>query len=101
MALHSQKSAEVADAPLQLPAWLRNLPILLVVLGAVGILVGYISIKDHGMQLGYSYLLAFMFFLSICLGGLFLVILHHLFDAMWSVPIRRVLFQCLLPNVGR
>jgi hypothetical protein len=40
-------------------------------------------------QFGYSYLLAFMFFLSLCLGSLFFVMLHHLFDASWSVPIRR------------
>jgi hypothetical protein len=69
---------------------LRNLPLILIVVGGLGALVGYLTGKDHGMQLGYSYLLAYMFFLSICLGGLFLVILHHLFDAMWSVSIRRV-----------
>jgi hypothetical protein len=44
-------------------------------------------------QLGFSYLMAYMFFLSICLGSLFLVIVHHLFDAGWSVPIRRFLEQ--------
>jgi hypothetical protein len=32
-----------------------------------------------------------MFFLSLCLGSLFLVIMHHLFDAGWSVPLRRFL----------
>jgi len=50
-------------------------------------------------QLGYSWLLAFMFFLSICLGSLFLVILHHLFDAMWTVPLRRFVehIACLAP----
>jgi len=85
MASHSPISA-----PATWPTWLRNLPIILAALGALGILVGYVSSKDHGMQVGYSYLLAYMFFLSICLGGLFLVLLHHLFDAMWSVPIRRV-----------
>jgi hypothetical protein len=31
-----------------------------------------------------------MFYSSLMLGGLFLVILHHLFDAQWSVPIRRI-----------
>ena len=30
-----------------------------------------------------------MFCLSLCLGALFLVLVHHLFDAGWSVPIRR------------
>ena len=40
-------------------------------------------------QFAFSWLLSFMFFLSLCLGALFLVIEHHLFDASWSVPIRR------------
>lgn len=44
-----------------------------------------------GQQFLFSYLTAFMFFLSICLGSLFLVILHHLLDAAWSVPTRRFL----------
>ncbi|MBI5772677.1 MAG: hypothetical protein HZA89_02910 [Verrucomicrobia bacterium] len=49
-------------------------------------------------QFGYSYLTAFMFFLSLGLGAMFLVLLHHLFDAMWSVPIRRFVehLSCLL-----
>lgn len=42
-------------------------------------------------QFGYSYLVVFMFFLSLVLGSLFLVLLHHLFDAGWSVPVRRFL----------
>lgn len=53
-------------------------------------------------QFGYSYLTAFMFYLSLCLGSLILVLFHHLFDAGWSVPIRRFLehmaFQ--LPLMG-
>ncbi len=53
-------------------------------------------------QFLYSYLTAYMFCLSIVLGSLFLVILHHLFDASWSVPIRRVNEQlaCLAPVMG-
>lgn len=41
-------------------------------------------------QIGYSYLTAYMFCLSICLGCLFMVFIHHLFDAGWSASIRRV-----------
>ena len=40
-------------------------------------------------QFGYSWLLAFMFYLSLVLGAAFLVMMHHLFDASWSVGIRR------------
>ncbi|HTH46861.1 MAG TPA: hypothetical protein VMB21_05070, partial [Candidatus Limnocylindria bacterium] len=50
----------------------------------------------------YSYLTAFMFCLSIVMGGMFLVIVHYLFDAGWSVPIRRINEQiaCLIPYLG-
>jgi hypothetical protein len=42
-------------------------------------------------QFAFSYLTAYMFFLSLPLGALFLVMLHHLLDASWSVPTRRFL----------
>lgn len=41
-------------------------------------------------QFGYSYLTAYMFCLSLCAASLYLVFLHHLFDAGWSVPTRRI-----------
>jgi len=44
---------------------------------------------DGLVNFGYSWLVAFMFFLSLGLGALFLVLAHHLFDAGWSVPTRR------------
>jgi hypothetical protein len=53
--------------------------------GALALLGYFVS----PTQFAFSWLLAFMFFLSLCLGALFLVIVHHLFDAGWSVPIRR------------
>jgi len=55
--------------------------------------------RQHDLrQFGYSWLLAFMFWLSIVLGALFLVMMHHLFDAAWSVPLRRFCehLTCLL-----
>ena len=73
-------------APLDLSKW-SKVPLILIAVGAVGGLAGaFVNIQ----QLGYSYLLAFMFFLSLCLGGLLLTLLHHLFDANWSVATRRV-----------
>lgn len=42
-------------------------------------------------KFGYAYLTAYMFCLSFCLGAMFLVILNHLFDAQWMLPIRRFL----------
>ena len=41
-------------------------------------------------QFFFSYLTAFVFWLTIALGGLFFTLLHHLFGAKWSVSVRRI-----------
>ncbi len=85
-------SVAVASAP---PAHagaapsLVRLPFLLAAVGGVGALIGLL-VPGLQKQFAFSWLLAFMFYTSLMLGGLFLVILHHLFDAQWSVPIRRI-----------
>jgi hypothetical protein len=71
--------------PLDLSKW-RKLPLLLMIGGGVLALTGL----GKPTEFGYSWLTAYMFFLSIVLGGLFLVLIHHLFDAGWSVPVRRI-----------
>jgi len=73
----------------------RSIPQIAVVFGLLLCIYGFI---DNKQQFAYSYLTAFMFFLSIGLGSLFLVLVHHLFDAGWSAPIRRYLehLSCLL-----
>jgi hypothetical protein len=73
------------SGPIDLAKW-RKVPFVLMAAGGALALVGLlVDVK----QFAYSWLLAFMFFLSLGLGGLFLVLVHHLFDASWSVPIRR------------
>ena len=85
-----RKSAKLP--PLDLSKW-RKVPTRLIVMGAVLMVIGLIAslgVKhDGGRQFAFSYLLAYMFFLSVCAGAVFLVLFHHLFDAGWSVPIRR------------
>ncbi len=76
-----------AAPTLDLSRW-RNVPMLLMGAGLLLSVIGFFAGRDH-IAFAYSWLLAFMFFLSLCLGALFLVIAHHLFDAGWSVPIRR------------
>jgi hypothetical protein len=71
--------------PLDLSRW-RKLPMILMIAGGALALLGFFINRE---QFAFSWLLAFMFCLSICLGSLFLVLVHHLFDAGWSVPIRR------------
>jgi hypothetical protein len=72
--------------PLDLSGW-RKLPLALMAIGAV---LSVIGARVNPAEFGFSWLLAFMFFLSIALGALFLVIVHHLSDAGWSVATRRV-----------
>lgn len=64
-----------------------KLPNILIGVGGLLALIGAFA---QTKQFGFSYLLAFMFFSSLCIGGLFLTIAHHLFDANWSLPLRRV-----------
>jgi len=85
----SSETKPAPQAPLDLSRW-RNAPMILMVAGVVLIGLGFLVSGSTGLkQFGFSWLLAFMFFLSLCAGSLFLVIVHHLFDAGWSVPIRR------------
>ena len=68
-----------------LSKWRSVPPILLLAGGALSLLGFFVNRE----QFAYSWLLSFMFFLSLSLGALFLVMVHHLFDAGWSVAIRR------------
>src|ERR1041385_8930066 len=80
-----------ALSPVDLAKW-RTLPNLMMGGGAATCVLGLVVdfARHHSLrQFGYSWLLAFMFWLSLTLGALFLVMMHHLFDAAWSVPLRR------------
>jgi|ERR1035437_4817708 hypothetical protein len=78
--------------PLDLSGW-RRLPSVLMVVGGllsvIGAIFSFCHKQDGGTSFGLSWLLAFMFYYSIALGALFLVLIHHLTDAGWSVGIRR------------
>jgi hypothetical protein len=71
--------------PLDLSGW-RKLPSVLMVVGGILSVIGLIK---NPQEFGYSWLLAFMFFLTLALGALFLTMVHHLTDAGWSVATRR------------
>src|SRR5512137_615992 len=87
MSSHPSHSA----APLDLSRW-RKVPNLLIGVGGLLAIIGLaVSLKlDAGREFGFAWLVAFMFSFSICIGALFLVLAHHLFDASWSLPIRRI-----------
>jgi hypothetical protein len=101
---HAAASGQSADVAGFAARWTKR-AVIAAGVGAVLAVVGATSASrgdgaaGFGTQLGFSYLQAFMFFLSLCLGGLFLTVIHHLFDASWSVPVRRLNehLACLAP----
>lgn len=76
--------------PLDLSGW-RKAPTIFMVIGGILSIVGlFASPKGQfGQDFGYSWLMAFMFFLTLALGALFMTMIHHLTDAGWSVATRR------------
>ena len=82
MSSHTEKTQL---PPLDLSGW-SKLPGVLM---AVGGLLSLVGLLISPKEFGFSWLLAFIFYYSIALGALFLVLIHHLTDAGWSVGIRR------------
>ncbi|MEO8503084.1 MAG: quinol:cytochrome C oxidoreductase [Acidobacteriota bacterium] len=75
------------------PAWNR-LPTVGSLMAAVGLL-GSLAIGLGGnaaaqTQLWHSWLVAALFVLTIALGGMFFVLIHHATQAGWSVTVRRI-----------
>ena len=64
-----------------------NIALIVGIVGLIGSAVGYIS---DPKQFFHSYLTAYFFWLSLGLGGLFFVMLHHLVGAKWSIVLRRL-----------
>ncbi len=72
-------------------AWTKLLPILAAAVGVLGLVVSFaLGAGEEKVRFLYAYLFAFLYFLSIALGGLFFVLLHHLARSGWSVVVRRV-----------
>ncbi len=69
--------------------WAR-LPALGLVLAALGLGATFLLGKDSPRQLYHSYLVAYLYFLSLALGGLFFVLVQHATRSGWSVVVRRL-----------
>ncbi|MGD0138597.1 MAG: quinol:cytochrome C oxidoreductase [Tepidisphaeraceae bacterium] len=86
-----QHSGEVED--LNLRDQVGGLYVGAQVVGVVGlvgaVILGYFT-NDDFRRFFYSYLVGYMFFLAIALGGLFFVMLQHATKAGWSVTVRRI-----------
>src|SRR5580698_3719519 len=72
----------------RLKSWLAAIMLFFgVVLTVIGAVASFVH--NGGVEFGFAWLLAFMFYYSIALGALFFVIVAHLTSAGWSVGIRR------------
>jgi hypothetical protein len=58
--------------------------------GALLTVIGRAAAPGDAERFFQSYYVAFCFYLSLSLGALFFVLLHHLANAKWSVVVRRV-----------
>jgi hypothetical protein len=85
MSRHGDQNQPVSSGP-SWGGW-RRLAWALTLAGAVTCGVG--GFHDLG-RLGYAYLTAYLCWLSLPVGGLFLVMVEHLVEARWSVPLRRL-----------
>lgn len=73
------------------PAFKSLLPGAMLFFGTPLVIIGLIFsfLHNGGQEFGFAWLLAFMFYYCIALAALFMVMVHHLTDAGWSVGIRR------------
>jgi hypothetical protein len=78
-----------ASAAAPAPAKAATLP-LIVGLAGIAVAVTGFFVTDP-KKVAASWLIACMFFLTITLGMLFLVMIHHIFDSGWSTVLRRQL----------
>jgi len=63
--------------------------------GILGLVSTALMAVDHREQFAFSWLFAFIYFFTVCVGALFWTLVHHATDAEWSVLVRRQ-----LENVG-
>ncbi len=75
---------------------------LFLMVGVAGLLLSLVGLIFNPSAFFHSYLTSVIFWTSIGLGALFMVMLHYLVNAVWSVVIRRVLENILitLPVMG-
>ena len=70
--------------------------------GILGLAISFIGFFVDAQIAAWSFLIGLIFVTSIAIGMLFLVMIHHIFDANWSVIVRRQAEHYLsaLPYLG-
>ncbi|HVS66237.1 MAG TPA: hypothetical protein VMT85_22350 [Thermoanaerobaculia bacterium] len=67
-----------------------NLRLIGLAVGVIAAAVSGLLAAGNARQFYYSWLVAFLFFLSVGLGSLFFVLIHHATKAGWGVVVRRL-----------
>ncbi len=60
------------------------------IVGIVGVVVSLAGLFINREQFFFSWLVSFAFWMSLGLGALFFVMIHHITGAVWSVVVRRI-----------
>jgi hypothetical protein len=97
----THSSVDLSQDDVSLPASARSWFAALLAVGVLGLgaALALAAGSDGGWTRFYaSYLVSFVFFLSLALGALFFVLVQHVTRAGWSVAVRR-LAEGIAPNV--
>ena len=86
---HPRPSLDPAQVGLRREGWGARLPLVFGVLAVALLAAAFALGQGQPRQLYTSYLLSWVYFAILALGGLFFVILQHLTRAGWSVVVRR------------
>jgi len=91
---HHREPQLKEDDTRRLGAGARSFGLAAVVVGLIALVVAVIVAKLPGggglERFGYAYVVNYGYFLSLTLGGLFIVLITHVFRAGWVVMVRRI-----------
>jgi hypothetical protein len=82
--------SEARHQSYQAPAEVDGLMRTAGLVGVVGIIASVVGAIGNPDQFFRSYLVAFMFVLAPALGGLALMMVHHMSGGAWGIPVRRL-----------
>lgn len=90
MAHHAPKSFTREQVTLPQSSLFGKLPIIGLVLAVIGLALTFVLGASDKASMYTSYLVSFMYWLSIALGGYFFVVIFFLSRSAWNVGIRRI-----------